>query len=89
MDSSPVPLTRKITLNDVLVILRGMRNGMYYGGKVRFMHSLVMALTFMKGSPKERIVRLLSLTKDHALSLGLYVGLYKLFVLILEKITLK
>lgn len=53
------------------------------------MHSLVMALTFMKGSPKERIIRLLSLTKDHALSLGLYVGLYKLLVLIFEKITLK
>lgn len=89
MESIPQPLTRKINLNDILLILRGVRNGIYYGGKVRFMHSFVMALTFMRGSLKERILRVYTLTKEHSLSLGLYVGLYKTVVMLLEKLTLR
>lgn len=27
---------------EILKLLRGVRNGLYYGGKVRFMHSLVI-----------------------------------------------
>ena len=30
--------------------IKGMRNGIYYGGKIRFMHALVMTLLFKNGS---------------------------------------
>ena len=33
---------------ELLKILKGARNGFYYGGKVRLMHSLVMAILFSK-----------------------------------------
>jgi len=39
----------------LLKIIRGLRNGMYYGGKVRFMHSLVIMILFGKGSIFKRL----------------------------------
>lgn len=77
----------KFTLGDILRIIRGIRNGVYYGGKVRFMHSFVMALIFMKGSLYERMKKVIKMTAEHAFRLGLYVGLYKFIVLLLQKIT--
>lgn len=34
---------------DYLAILKGARNGLVYGAKVRFPHALVMAILFGKG----------------------------------------
>jgi len=45
---------RILTLQDIIYILRGVRNGIYYGGKVRAMHSVVMGVLFMKGTALER-----------------------------------
>ena len=30
----------------VISAIRGLRNGLYYGGKVRFAHAIVMAILF-------------------------------------------
>lgn len=30
--------------------IKGLRNGIYYGGKIRFMHALVMTILFRKGT---------------------------------------
>ncbi len=41
MSSSPCPHK-----SCVLSSIRGMRNGIYYGAKIRFMHALVMTFLF-------------------------------------------
>ena len=66
--------------------LRGLRNGMYYGGKVRFTHALVMTLLFRKGPMKEKMKSIFQLTWQHARNLGCYVFLYKAIVYILNKL---
>lgn len=65
--------------------LKGLRNGLYYGGKVRFVHSLVMMLLF-KDINKSNIKQILKFTMEHALNLGKFVFLYKLSCILLEKI---
>lgn len=35
--------------HDYLAILKGARNGMVYGAKVRFPHALIMAILFGRG----------------------------------------
>jgi hypothetical protein len=32
----------------IMSSLRGLRNGVYYGGKIRFLHAVVMSLLFSK-----------------------------------------
>lgn len=72
---------------DWLRVIRGTRNGIYYGGKVRLMHSLVTALVFMNGSITEKLKKVISLTLEHSVKLGIYVGFYKFLVLLLQKKT--
>jgi len=66
--------------------LRGLRNGMYYGGKVRFTHALVMTFLFRKGPILDKLKNVAELTFEHAKNLGLYVFLYKAVVYILTKL---
>ncbi len=66
--------------------LRGLRNGMYYGGKVRFTHALVMTFLFRKGPIREKLKSIFQLTWQHARNLGCYVFLYKSIVYILTKL---
>ena len=65
--------------------LRGLRNGIYYGAKVRFMHSLVMTLLFRHGSLKSKVRSILTMTYQHAKNLGCFAFLYKATVYILKK----
>ena len=37
-------------LHDLLAIVKGFRNGLVYGAKVRFPHALVMTFLFQSGS---------------------------------------
>jgi peroxisomal membrane protein 4 len=67
--------------------LRGLRNGMYYGGKVRFVHALVMEILFSKGdSLKIKIQNVIKPTIEHSLNLGIFVFIYKSVVCILKRI---
>lgn len=68
----------------VISTLRGLRNGIYYGGKVRLMHSLVMTLLFKKGSLKSKLIGIWQMTYEHAKNLGLYVFIYKALIHILK-----
>lgn len=45
---------------EVISVLKGLRNGIYYGGKVRLVHSFVMMLLFKSISKGElkNIIRL-------------------------------
>ena len=41
---------------------RGLRNGIYYGAKVRIVHALVMTLLFKKGNWYDKFYNILQLT---------------------------
>ena len=59
--------------------IRGLRNGLYYGGKVRFAHSIVMSLLFQKNVPiLDRLRLAIKLSWQHGRNLGTFVLIYKL-----------
>jgi peroxisomal membrane protein 4 len=68
---------------------RGLRNGVYYGGKVRLVHAIVMTLLFKKGTLMTKLKNIISLTFEHARNLGLYVFMYKSLVCILNRLRCK
>ncbi len=65
--------------------LKALRNGFYYGGRVRFMHSLVMTILFKKGTMREKIANILELTFEHGKSLGFFAFCFKSFLCLLRK----
>jgi peroxisomal membrane protein 4 len=70
----------------VLSSLQGLSNGFTYGAKVRFTHSLVIAILFSKESLKKKIERIITNTLDHGKRLGLFVFLFKSFVCVLNRL---
>lgn len=70
----------------IISAFKGLRNGMYYGGKIRFVHSLVMTILFRSGPLKDKITSILKLTWEHARNLGSFVFMYKSLVCILRHI---
>jgi peroxisomal membrane protein 4 len=74
------------TKDDVLRIVKGISSGVYYGAKVRFMHSLVMSVLFMEGSMQGKLRKILKLTIEHAIRLGVFVGVYKTVEIFLKKL---
>lgn len=65
--------------------LKGLRNGIYYGGKVRLVHSLIMTILF-KDVNKHNLKQIVKMTLEHAKNLGKFVFLYKLTCILLEKV---
>ena len=74
------------TITDVLKVVRGARNGFYYGAKVRFMHSVVISILFMKGSLRDKIKRIVKLTLEHGLRIGVFVLVYKTVLTVLKRV---
>ncbi|OBZ79788.1 Peroxisomal membrane protein 4 [Grifola frondosa] len=72
--------------HDYLSILKGARNGLVYGVKVRFPHALIMAILFGRGGWKSRLRAIFRATKQHALNLAKFVSLYKTFLLIQKRV---
>ncbi|KAF8078343.1 Tim17/Tim22/Tim23/Pmp24 family-domain-containing protein [Lyophyllum atratum] len=71
--------------HDYLAILKGARNGLVYGAKVRFPHALVMSVLFGRGDWRTRLRVIYRATKQHALNLAKFVTLYKTVLLIQKK----
>lgn len=65
--------------------LKGLRNGLYYGSKVRLVHSFIMTLLF-KDLTKSSLKQILKMTLEHAKNLGKFVFLYKLMVALLQRL---
>ncbi len=63
----------------LLTVLRGFRNGVVYGCKIRFPHALVMTLLFRDGTWYEKGKAILEATYTHARNLGFYAAAFKLF----------
>ncbi|KAL7274968.1 hypothetical protein RUND412_002099 [Rhizina undulata] len=67
----------KPSLHDLLAILKGFRNGLVYGAKVRFPHALVMVFLFRSGTIREKLKAVLKATRTHAKNLATFVTIYK------------
>ncbi len=72
--------------NCLISAFRGLRNGLYYGGKVRFAHAIVMALLFQSGSPLQKLKIAIKLAWQHGRNLGSFVFIYKVTQCILSQI---
>jgi len=70
---------------DYLAILKGARNGLVYGVKVRFPHALIMAILFGRGDWSTRLRLIFQASKQHGINLAKFVSLYKTFLLIQKK----
>ncbi len=81
-------MTEKCCPHDSCVVsaLRGLRNGVYYGGKMRLIHSLIMTFLFRHDSFKNKLHHVFSLTYEHSKNLGIYVLIYKSICCILRNI---
>ncbi|THH11801.1 hypothetical protein EW145_g420 [Phellinidium pouzarii] len=72
--------------HDFFSILKGARNGIVYGVKIRFPHALIMSLLFGKGDWPSRMRKVVQMTVQHALSLAKFVALYKALLIAQRKI---
>jgi len=70
---------------DFIKVLKGLRNGLYYGGKVRIVHAIVMTLLFKRMNKKE-LISIIKVGFEHARNLGLFVFGYKATCILLEKL---
>ncbi|KAJ1964425.1 hypothetical protein GGI12_001442 [Dipsacomyces acuminosporus] len=68
--------------HSILSLVKGFRNGVVYGTKIRFPHALVMTLLFRNGSAKDKIIAILKATKAHARGLAFFVTTYKVLMLL-------
>ncbi|KAL5121387.1 hypothetical protein ACEQ8H_000855 [Pleosporales sp. CAS-2024a] len=70
--------------HDVLTLVKGVRNGIVYGSKVRFPHALVMIFLFRSGSLRSKCLLVYKATRQHARNLGLFALVYKATMLFLK-----
>ncbi|KAF8467738.1 Tim17/Tim22/Tim23/Pmp24 family-domain-containing protein [Kalaharituber pfeilii] len=72
--------------HDFLAILKGLRNGLVYGAKIRFPHALVMTVLFRDGTFREKLTSILSATRQHAFNLASFVTIYKSTMYLLTRL---
>ncbi|XP_003384961.2 PREDICTED: peroxisomal membrane protein 4-like [Amphimedon queenslandica] len=70
----------------LLSLVKAFRNGLMYGVKIRFPHSLVMTFLFHEGSLKEKFRFILTATAQHAKNLAFFALVYKSISLLLNKL---
>lgn len=72
----------------LLEVIRSSRNGIVYGGKIRFSHALVINLLYRSGPLGPRLKLVLKATKEHSLVLAAFAVVYKsvLHVLLQDKV---
>ncbi|KAL7752532.1 hypothetical protein RI367_002066 [Sorochytrium milnesiophthora] len=72
--------------HDILSLIKGFRNGLVYGAKIRFPHALVMTFLFRTGSLRSKIDAILTATKQHSWNLSRFVLIYKSLLLLFRKL---
>lgn len=70
--------------HDLFTVLKGARNGMVYGAKIRFPHALVMTFLFGRGTTSQKLQYVFKATRQHSLNLTKFVGLYKLLTILMR-----
>ncbi|KAF9439097.1 Peroxisomal membrane protein 4, partial [Entomortierella beljakovae] len=68
--------------HDILSIVKGFRNGLVYGAKIRFPHALVMTLLFRRSNFKDMAKFVLTATKQHAKNLAFFATIYKTLLIL-------
>ena len=68
-----------------LNLVKSFRNGLVYGVKVRFPHSLVMTVLFSRGPLEQMFSKIFLATKQHGLNLAKFALVYKFLILVLGK----
>ncbi|KAI9228584.1 MAG: peroxisomal membrane protein 4-like protein [Piptocephalis tieghemiana] len=76
------PILDDPSMQAPLSILKGFRNGMVYGAKVRFPHALVMTFLFRTGTLEEKARIIFKATKTHSRNLAFFVTIYKSLMLL-------
>lgn len=74
-----------LTLAEILPLFKGLRNGLEYGTRVRFVHSLVMIFLFKTFNSKT-VKSIFINAWEHGKKLGTFVFFYKLCCLALSKV---
>ena len=78
--SDIIVLYMSLIRKEVEAVLKGLRNGLEYGSKVRFVHTLVMTLLFkdihLKHLPT-LLKTILTMALEHGFNLGLFILAYK------------
>lgn len=74
----------ELDLDSLLSVVRGFRNGVVYGAKIRFTHALVMTLLFKQGSFYDKALSIWRATYQHATNLGLFAAVFKLIRVLLR-----
>ncbi|CEF71498.1 Peroxisomal membrane protein 4 [Strongyloides ratti] len=72
--------------NSILTVIKGFRNGIVYGVKIRAPHAFVMTFLFQNGTFYQKIKRIFDLTKKHSFNLAKFVLIYKSTLILLKKI---
>ncbi|WVR06800.1 hypothetical protein IAU60_003836 [Kwoniella sp. DSM 27419] len=72
--------------HDLLAIVKGFRNGLVYGVKIRFPHALVMTLLFSNKSWPAKIKGIFTATRTHATNLAKFVTIYKVLLLLQKRL---
>ncbi|KAF8309709.1 peroxisomal membrane protein 4 [Clavulina sp. PMI_390] len=70
---------------EYFAILKGARNGLVYGAKIRFPHALVMSVLFGRGDALTRAKSIFRATRTHALNLAKFVTIYKTLLLLQKR----
>ncbi|GJJ69968.1 peroxisomal membrane protein 4 [Entomortierella parvispora] len=68
--------------HDILSIVKGFRNGLVYGAKIRFPHALVMTLLFRRSNFKDMSHFVLKATRQHARNLAFFATIYKTLLIV-------
>lgn len=66
------------------MLLKGARNGIVYGTKIRFPHSLVNAVLFRHGTVRQKAHSVYVATKAHATTLAKFVVCYKAAMVVMR-----
>lgn len=80
-------LVRNPANREFFQIIKSMRNGIVYGGRLRFAHALVIQLLFRRSVPLEKRLKLVfRQAKDHGSILASFALIYKLLMMSLKKL---
>ena len=71
---------------EALAVVRGLRNGLFYGVQIRAPHALVMQGLFGKGALSVRGWRVVDLAMQHATNLGRFALIYKALCVALRRV---
>jgi peroxisomal membrane protein 4 len=75
----------EVNAAEALTALKGLRNGLEYGSRVRFVHSVVMTFLFKSFNAKT-VKAIFKNSWEHSKKLGIYVFCYKSACILLSKV---